>query len=254
MIDDSSEPMPPNMYGGGGAPGSLRPPTMIERHVNNASPMLARQRSMGAPYGQPPMQPAFDHDGYPLGPGAGFPPDNGYPTAAGYGAPAPMPMHYGGGPADEYIFQAGPMPPAPHGNPFGAPYEHPMPSPVSSQVPSYPSHVHVTEPQAALTRRPSAPARQGSLGGAGAEDAYADFARASVTPFQAQQYAEINHKLNTPSLRAISEAQHMPAPPPAVVAPGQPLQRASPPPGVQAKRPDTVYSAIYDEEDAYGGI
>ncbi|KAI0034455.1 hypothetical protein K488DRAFT_69124 [Vararia minispora EC-137] len=243
MMQDP-EPTPPsvNMYSGGS---SLRPPTMIERHVNNASPMLARQHSMGQPYNQP-MPPAFDHNGFPI--------DNGYPVATGYGTP----VNYGPGP-DEYMHNVHPS-----GNPFMAPYEQtPMGSPISSTVPHYDSHVQEPSvPQSAVTRQPSQLSSQQSLPGQHEEDSYADLSRSSVTPFQAQQYAEINHKLNAPALGAVAE-EH-PAPPPAVITPGQvspthaspsqPITRSSPPVTTEAKRPDTMYSAIYDEEDAYGGI
>jgi hypothetical protein len=245
MIEDNNllgqEPTPPTIYGATGA----RPPTMIERHVNNASPMLARQRSLAAnQYDQPQL--GFDY--------------NGYPVASGYG----QPVSYGATPG-EFM-------PSQDQNPFVSPYES-----VGSPT-DYAAHHNggPAAPQETFARQNSQLARQPSIGVNGAPE-YADLSRStSVNSYQAQQYADIQRKLGSPTLGAVSEE---PALPPPALVPGN----ASPPPtasaintaqphlpasllaggGAQprptaaqhqeAKRPDTVYSAVYDEEDAYGG-
>ena len=162
-------------------PGSPRPPTMIERHLNNSPSMLSRQP-------QPNMYP-----------------NNGYAT--GYGA-----MQYG-----QPSFSPGDVMSPTSANPFISPYARDvMTSPVSS-VPDYhdpPSPASPTLPPPALTREPSsgmdqaAVVRQNSVTSGphspvvSAPDAsdphYVDLSRSSVTPFQAAQYADITEKLRTP--------------------------------------------------------
>ena len=179
MLPDEPELVRPyNTMG----PGSPRPPTMIERHLNNAPPsVLSRQP-------QPNMFP-----------------NNGYGT--GYGA-----MQYG-----QPSFSPGEVVSPTSANPFISPYaQDVMTSPVSS-VPDYhdlPSPASPALPPPALTRQPSsamdqaAVVRQNSVTNGphspvvSAPDAsdphYVDLSRSSVTPFQAAQYADITEKLRTP--------------------------------------------------------
>ncbi|VDB94200.1 unnamed protein product [Peniophora sp. CBMAI 1063] len=256
MIEDdvlSSEPTAPSMF----APtaGSMRPPTMIERHVNNASPMLARQRSMGAgAYGQEEKYGAFDYGAYGN-------------NNMGYQA---TPEEFANLP--------------PH-NAYASPYaQAPMGSPVSSTVPSYDTYGNEppSAPTPALMRGPSMGqgamihraasqsqsaqvTRNPSVMSHGGED-YADLSRSSVTPFQAQTYAEIHDRLGP-----VAEEPRVPAaaaiPGVAAAAAAHPQNTSTPLPEYQqaaprgnpanhndGKRPDTVYSAMYDDEDAYGGM
>ncbi|KZV71533.1 hypothetical protein PENSPDRAFT_401429 [Peniophora sp. CONT] len=250
-----SEPTAPSMF----APtaGNLRPPTMIERHVNNASPMLARQRSMGAgAYGQQEYG-AVDYGAY------------GNNNNMGYQANA-----------EEFAN----LPPH---NAYASPYaQAPMGSPVSSTVPSYDTYGNepVSAPSPALMRGPSmgqgamihrAPSqsqsaqvtRNPSMMSHSGED-YADLSRSSVTPFQAQTYAEIHDRLGPvaeeprgptsaaaiPGVAAAAAAAHSqntqtPLPEYQTAVP-----RGNPANHNDSKRPDTVYSAMYDDEDAYGGM
>ncbi|KAI0322802.1 hypothetical protein OF83DRAFT_1167294 [Amylostereum chailletii] len=299
MLEADAEPASMFDPGRGNRANHLRPPTMIERHVNNASPALAHQRSLGGPYETNPY---------------------GYPVAAGYGQPATF------GPGDA-IFN----PPSPD---FYSPYsQQPMGSPISSTVPSYHTSMDYgmpMPPQGAITRQPSSGqslARQASMGngqqfnGSMDDDQhYADLSRSSVTPFQAAQYEEISRKLGSPAPvlggvpeepispppTALTSGMHVPSntghspfsdpedalPSPYVVSPHtrveslppvlpeinmheQPMSPATNefPASVnshashiqsnfaqsrdlkdQSKRPDTVYSTMYDDDDAYGGF
>jgi hypothetical protein len=158
-----------------------RPPTMIERHLNNTSSMPPRQQVLPNMY-----------------------PNNAYGN--GYGA-----TNYSQG-----SFSPGQVI-SPHStNPFFSPYaQDVMGSPVSSTVPEFHDPPHSGSPAfppQALTREPSpgmgqvAVARQNSVTAfnpvVSSPDAsdphYTDLSRSSVTPFQAAQYAEITEKLGTP--------------------------------------------------------
>lgn len=174
------EPEPVRSYNARG-PGSPRPPTMIERHLNNAPSMLSRQP-------QPNMYP-----------------NNSY--GAGYGA-----MQH-----SQPSFSPGEVMSPTSTNPFISPYaQDVMASPVSS-VPDYhapTSPASPALPPPALTRQPSSGVdqttvvRQNSVTNGphspvvSAPDAshphYVDLSRSSVTPFQAAQYADITEKLRTP--------------------------------------------------------
>ena len=191
MIPDEPELVRPyNAMG----PGSPRPPTMIERHLNHAPSMLSRQP-------QPNMYPS-----------------NGYGT--GYGA-----MQYG-----QPSFSPGEVVSPTSANPFISPYARDvMTSPVSSSVPDYhdpPSPASPPLPPLpppALTRQPSsgmdqtAVVRQNSgphspvVSAPDASDPhYVDLSRSSVTPFQAAQYADITEKLRTPMSSALVSTQEVP--------------------------------------------
>ena len=187
LPDELDPPRPYNAKG----PGSPRPPTMIERHLNNAPSMPSRQypnNVYGPGYGAMQYhQPSFS------------PGDVVSPTSA-----------------DPFI------------SPYA---QDVMTSPVSSNVPDYHNLSHPPSPALpppALTRQPSngmgqaavvhqnsvtsgpqSPvARQNSVTGGpqspvvSSPDAtdphYVDLMRSSVTPFQATQYAEISEKLRTP--------------------------------------------------------
>ena len=177
VLADDLEPSPSF-----GAP--PRPPTMIERHMNNAS---IRQPA------SPNMPNMYANNAY----------GNGY-DARGY---------------SQNSFSPGQVVSPHSANPFFSPYaQDVMGSPVSSTVPEYHdpprSSSPVFPPQAALAREPSTgmgqvtAARQNSVTGGpfnpvvSSPDAtdphYSNLSRSSVTPFQAAQYAEITEKLGTP--------------------------------------------------------
>lgn len=234
-------------YGGGGF--NPRPPTMIERHIANGTPVSSMHGSQ---------------NGY-----AAYPGDYGvqYNNSNGYQASG---------------FQPGQIVNSP--NPFySAPYGESGPAPSSPYDSSFARH---PSQAAYLSRAPSA-AANGNLGAA-PDSHYVDLSRSSVTPFQAAQYEEINHRLNSPTLGAVSEDGHEQSPfsdPAQGVSPPSRARVASKPPslpevsagpmspmhdefrGTRApdappaayvasggnKRPDTVYT-LYDDEDAYGGI
>jgi hypothetical protein len=143
-----------------------------------------------------------------------------------------------------------------------------MPSPTSA-MPFAPA---ATAPSAYLTRSPSNGSHEGHLQPRH-DDGYADVNRASVTPYQEQQYQEISRQLNiAPPAAAVTtdsspfgDRQRVLSPPPVL-----PDHRAMSPMGVpraqsqsftipganqsraptQQNRPNTVY----DEDDAYGGF
>ena len=85
----------------------------------------------------------------------------------------------------------------------------------------------------------------------GMDGSYANLSRSPGAPYNAQQP-------NT----ATSSGSISP-PPPAALMPGagsapasehsQPIPRNNAPSGNDGKRPDTMYSAVYNDEDAYGG-
>ncbi|KAI0251475.1 hypothetical protein BJV78DRAFT_1211895 [Lactifluus subvellereus] len=167
------------------APGSPRPPTMIERHLNNAPAMLARQPTL------PNMYPNTSYG-------------NGYGVIQ-YTQPS---------------FSPGDIVSPTSTNPHFSPYaQDVMVSPVSSNVPDYYHHnqsqsASPAAPPQAFTRQPSnamvqaAVARQNSVTSGPyspvvsspdtTDPNYADLSRSSVTPFQAAQYAEITKKLGMP--------------------------------------------------------
>ena len=153
---------------------------MIERHLNNAPTILARQPAL----------------------------PNVYPIA-GYG------NGYGGAGYSQPSFSPGDVMPPTSTNPYFSPYaQDVMVSPVSSNVPDYYSQTKSASsphPPQALTRQPSnvmvqtGVARQNSITGGpyspvissphSIDPHYADLSRSSVTPFQAAQYEEITKKL-----------------------------------------------------------
>lgn len=169
-----------------------RPPTMIERHMNNQSP----------------RQPNFPNM-YPY---------NAY--GAGYGAKNHA----------QNSFAPGQVVTPTSANPFFSPYaQDVMGSPVSSTVPEYhdpPRSGHPAFPPQALARQPSigmdqvAVARQNSVTGGpfnpvvsspdAADPHYTDLSRSSVTPFQAAQYAEITEKLGAPMSSVLSAVPEEP--------------------------------------------
>ncbi|KAH9066851.1 hypothetical protein EDB87DRAFT_1678693 [Lactarius vividus] len=175
-----------------------RPPSMIERHLNNTPTM--------PPPSMPPRQPTLPN----------VYPNNAYGN--GYGA-----TNY-----SQNSFSPGQVVSPNSANPFFSPYaQDVMVSPVSSTVPEYHDAPHSRSPAylpQALTREPpirTAPvavAHQNSVTGGpfspvvsspdAADPQYTDLSRSSVTPFQAAQYAEITEKLGAPMssvLGAVSE-------------------------------------------------
>lgn len=202
LIDD-------NQAGMGGARGGARPPTMIERHMQNtntfdAPPMPSLQQyhqynDMGGPgMGGPGMAGAgvnaYEGNGY----GGEY--DGGYPS------------HNPGGLTRQPSFSPGQIvsptsPPPVHGG-YG-------------DMSRQPSLDHYGQPMqtgyADLARQPSNAGypdmnRQNSIQqGLGVPQHYGDgdLDRSSVTPYQAQQYAEIHQKLNldpAAPLNAVHEA------------------------------------------------
>ncbi|KAH9167357.1 hypothetical protein EDB89DRAFT_1997782 [Lactarius sanguifluus] len=170
-----------------------RPPSMIERHMNNTPSMPPRQPTLPTVY-----------------------PNNAY--GHGYGA-----TNY-----SQNSFSPGHVVSPNSANPFFSPYaQDVMGSPVSSTVPEYHDPPHPGNPAflpQALTREPpirTGPvpvAHQNSVTGGPfspvvsspdvADPHYTDLSRSSVTPFQAAQYAEITEKLGAPMssvLGAVSE-------------------------------------------------
>lgn len=163
--------------------GSPRPPTMIERHLNNTPSMPSRQPTLPNMY-----------------------PNNAYGN--GYGE-----TNY-----SQNSFSPGQVVSPNSTNPFFSPYaQDVMGSPVSSSVPEYHDSSYpggpVVLPQT-LTREPPVGmgqvtvAHQNSVTGGpfspvvsspeAADPSYTDLSRSSVTPFQAAQYAEITQKLGAP--------------------------------------------------------
>lgn len=209
LMDDDAPP-----FAGAGGSGSgrsrARPPTMIERHVANNT-------AYDAPPAMPGLQQYQSPSGMP-GPGAGA---FGYP----------------GGLARQPSFSPGqviPTSPAPVHSPYDV-YSDPGQQQQLHRQPSHAGAIYneygqlVRQPSSAgypdLHRQPSSAGypdlhrqpsgagypdlnRQDSLGAAH----YVDLDRSSVTPFQAQQYAEISRRLHVeapagagPGLNAVSE-------------------------------------------------
>ncbi|KAI9440720.1 hypothetical protein H4582DRAFT_1490190 [Lactarius indigo] len=188
-VRDDAEPVRPY-----GAP--PRPPSMIERHLNNTPTLPPRQPTLPNMY-----------------------PNNAYGN--GYGA-----TNY-----SQTSFSPGQVVSPNSANPFFSPYaQDVMVSPVSSTVPEYHDPPHSESPAylpQALAREPpnrTAPvavAHQNLVTGGpfspvvsspdAADPHYTDLSRSSVTPFQAAQYAEITEKLGAPMssvLGPVSEEQH----------------------------------------------
>lgn len=229
-----------------------RPPTMIERHVNSASPALAAQRNFSGP------GPNF-YGGYAqqsLGPGDVVQPAYGQPVM-GYGESGQLARQ----PSSAAFLARQPSAAAGYGN--------------SAQLARQPSNV------IALNRQPSA----AGYGAAPANNDYVDLDRSSVTPFQAAQYAAISRHLkdmdphvprtsddlNRPPLpspfddqpRATAHSSALAAVPraPSPVHLGSGADAAAHTPGgprttevtTDANRPVSAYT-VYEEGDAYGGI
>lgn len=173
------EPSPVRPYNAMG-PGSPRPPTMIERHLNSTPPVLSRQPTL----------------------------PNMFPNRNGYGA-----IDY-----SQPSFSPGDIVSPTSVNPFISPYaQDVMRSPVSSNVPDYHDMSHPTSPVSpppALTRQPSSGISQVAMVSQNSIDAglhktvvsspnaadphYVNLSRSSMTLSQAAQYAEITEKLGTP--------------------------------------------------------
>ncbi|KAI0051020.1 hypothetical protein FA95DRAFT_422128 [Auriscalpium vulgare] len=207
ILDD--EPMPVRSFERGQGSNSPRPPTMIERS------MLSRQPTM------PHMYANNGYGGYNDGYGA-----NGYDS---------QPQSFSPG---EFVVTPTSV------NPFISQYaQSPMGSPTSSTVPHYNgAYSEPTTPQAAVTRQMSTSQLSrhntvsdmpghGTPGTPGPEDPhYVDLSRSSVTPFQAQQYAEISRKLNVPPpavLGSVSEEEQFLTPPAAAYSTDVPLTAGS---------------------------
>lgn len=220
LRDDDSVIAPPPMAQSefGSSP---RPPTMVERHVNNTPPIF--RPTPHTPYGHPPSPGPFA--AYSPHPEAGY--NNGYGAYNnGYGMAgqeAGMPPSSGAyyaysgqayGPGDVVFSAPGtatiggvfPMPPTTPGTPttpyaqnvaigagggsMFAPDAHnvPLDSPTVSDMHFDGRHDSV-QSGTALMRRPT----NASLKG---EEHYVDLDRSSVSPYQALQYAEIQRKLS----------------------------------------------------------
>lgn len=251
MLADDDEPFAAGGsargHGGGGYNPNPRPPTMIERHIANGTPVSSMRG-----------------------------PDNGYPYQAEYnvqynnsnGYPSPG-FQPGQVIASSNPFYNGPF--GENGSPMGYQNEGGVARQPSQQA-------------AYLSRAPSGAVN--NYNGT-PESQYVDLSRSSVTPYQAAQYEEINRRLDAPALGAVSEDGHDQSPfsdpnhgvsppararvtstPPSLpefsAAPMSPLNNEfrgtkapdAPPAAYVAsgnKRPDTVYT-LYDDEDAYGGI
>lgn len=238
---------------------------MIERHVNNAPKRNFSGRSTAAPYGQPYgpgdiVQPAY---GQPMGvyaePGQLVrQPSNGgylgYPPSA-YRNPAQLARQ----PSHPALLDRHPSNPA-----------------LLNRQPSHPAMLN-RQPSnpVMLNRLPSNPAmihRQASpraFGRMAADPHYIDLNRSSVTPFQAEQYADISRRLNEiPLEQDPGDLPLLPSPfdnPPSTTArgPSPPSAHngsAAPVPkttlqvhgATDANRPVSDYS--YSEGDAYGGM
>ncbi|KAI6006659.1 hypothetical protein F5J12DRAFT_892841 [Pisolithus orientalis] len=231
-----------------------RPPTMIERHLHNASPALAAQRNFSGPgsnfyggYGQ-----------QSLGPGEVVQPAYGQPVM-GYGDPGQLARQ----PSNAAFLTRQPSAMTGYGNP--------------AQLARQPSGVTTLN-------------RQRSAAGYGAtpednEPHYVDLNRSSVTPFQAAQYAAISRHLNDmePRLPRTSDDLNLPPLPSPFDNPPQGTPQAStaalrapspvhfasgantvahssetPAPRTRevttdANRPSSAYT-VYEDGDAYGGI
>lgn len=184
------EPGPVRPYNAKGA--GPRPPTMIERHLNNSPSLPSRQQTMPNMYSN----------------------NNGYGN--GYGA-----TEYG-----QSSFYPGDIVTPTSANPFVSPYtQDVMASPVSSNVPEY--HMHPASPgpvvpPLALTRRTSnntgqpTVVRQNTIPGGphspmvlsprATDSQYVELSRSSVTPSQGMQYADIAEKLHAPMSSAFAGA------------------------------------------------
>ncbi|KAG6334895.1 hypothetical protein ID866_4189 [Astraeus odoratus] len=219
-----------------------RPPTMIERHVNNASPALAAQRNFTG-------QGQNFYGGYgqsSFSPGEIVQPAYGQ-SAMGYGDPGQLARQ----PSNAAFLTRQPSAAAGYGD--------------ASQLARQPPNA------TSLTRQPSAT-------GYGDSDAhYVDLSRSSVTPFQAAQYADISRRLNDMDTNVSRQSDDLHLPPlpspfddPAAVVPRAPAPAHVLRPGTttpataasglrageastDAKRPVSAYT-VYEEGDAYDGI
>ncbi|KAH9000492.1 hypothetical protein EDB92DRAFT_2111070 [Lactarius akahatsu] len=144
-----------------------RPPSMIERHLNNTPSMPPRQPTLPNVY-----------------------PNNAYGN--GHGA-----TNY-----SQNSFSPGHVVSPNSANPFFSPYaQDVMASPVSSTVPEYYDPPHSWEPCifASSSYERAADSHSPVVSSPDAADPhYTDLSRSSVTPFQAAQYAEITEKLGAP--------------------------------------------------------
>lgn len=253
MLANDEPPTPASRGFGGYNP---RPPTMIERHIANGTPVSSMGPTNGYPYPQ--------HGDY-----------NAQYMASGYNSSG---------------FQPGQVINPNSTSPFYGPYGEPMSAPPSPMDNPYDNRGDISRQpsQAAyLSRQPFAAKYPGAPG---ADAHYVDLSRSSVTPFQAEQYQEISRQLDSPALGAVSEQGHYepkqsPFADPAAhhgITPPSPARINSIPPNLPAispspmsplntefqggdkgpsapaaayvptanKRPDTVYT-LYSDDDAY---
>ena len=251
MLQDD-EPRSPSR--GGFAP---RPPTMTQRHIDNAPPVLSMGAQYGFPYQQGDYNIQYNNSGHNS---AGLQPGQIFTT------------------------------PNPFYNPYG---ESPMASPVTPAPYNQASNSHgdlAYQPHPAyISRQPSSSPPSSPAGYNGNDAHYVNLDRSSVTPFQASQYEEISRQLEVPApsfaSRPVADegsyhnspfVDPITPPSPARVAPEPPslpsagpmspvefnsaikpvtpsAQTADIPAALVPKRPDTVYT-LYDNDDAYGGI
>ena len=191
ILEDEPELVRPSQTHSRSSP---RPPTMIERHLNNTPIIPARGPTVPNMY-----------------------PNNAYEN------------DYGATNYSQNSFSPGQVVSPHSANPFFSPYvQDVMDSPVSNTVPEYHDPPHSggpALPPPVLTREPfigigqTAVPHQNSVTGpynpvVSSPDAtdphYTELSRSSVTPFQAAQYAEITEKLGTPMpsvMNAVPEEQ-----------------------------------------------
>ncbi|KAF7977821.1 hypothetical protein HWV62_2551 [Athelia sp. TMB] len=190
---------------GVGNRGGARPPTMIERHMANGP------NTFDAPPPMPSLQQYNNRGGPGMGGYGGGYDDypQGYPQAQAPGGLTRQPSFSPG----QIVSPT--SPPPVHGGAYNA-YNDPaqlsrQPSSAAAQYDQYGQPVNAG--YADLARQPSNAGypdlnRQNSLGGPPTAH-YADMDRSSVTPFQAQQYAEISMQLgnleNPVGLNAVNE-------------------------------------------------
>jgi len=278
MLSDDDEPLTRS-------PTLPRPPTMIERHMANATPVSSMGSQFGHPYAQGNYNVQYNSPGY---------------NSPGFNSSGFNPPGYNSPGVGQVVTPQ---------NPFYSPYPD---SPATAHFDA-PYNGDLAHQPAYLSRQPSSPGMPPPPGNNQSDAHYVDLSRSSVTPFQATQYEEISRHLDIPSPvpGPIAEEQshaHDNADPvlgepfadstsddtgalqqPSPVHSANPRVTPKPPslpeisqmsmspvyqlnfglkgPSVstggptipatvhvsQGKRPDTVYT-VYDDEDAYGGI
>jgi len=254
MLADDEPPAAPASRGVGGY--NPRPPTMIERHIANGTPVSSMGSTNG--YGYPQQ---VDY--------------NVQYVASGYNSPG---------------FQPGQVLSPHSATPFYSPYGEPMSVPPSPIGNPYDNRGDLSRQPSQATYLSRQPSTANNLIPTGDGSHYVDLSRSSVTPFQAEQYEEIHRRLDAPAMGAVSEEGHhepnqSPFNDPAAhhgITPPSPARINSVPPSLPAfsatpmspvnvefqggakgpsapapayvptnnKRPDTVYT-LYDDDDAY---